>query len=162
MKRFAGWAAVFIIVVGGGILAFWPVNHWRLYDADWNPLALTNAENYCAGAEGMVNGFKRDDRKTKECTENSVRNNTIPSITNSSRWACEGVISTGRFPGTVYDCMHVFDANQLWLLEGGGITVKWNDERPRPVPLDEGVLDKEPRGNRSDDIAPSFSTRGEE
>ncbi len=111
----------------------------------------------------MVNGFKRDDRKTKECIENSPRDNTVPSIANSTRWACEGVVSTKQWQGSIYDCLVVFEANQLWLLEGGGFTFKWNDERPRPVPLDEGVLEKEPRGNRSDDIDPSFSsTEGEE
>ncbi len=162
MKKFLGWAAVFIIVVGGGILAFWPVDFWRLYDADWNALALTNAENYCAGAEGMANGFKRDDTRTKDCTKNSARDNETPSITSSSKWACEGVTSTGLFPGGVYDCMRVVEDNNLWLLEGGGITYRWNDQRPRPAPLDEGVLDKKPRGNRSDDIAPSFSNTGEE
>lgn len=155
MKKFLGWLVVFVLVVGGAVLSFWNVNHWRLYDADWNPLALTNAENYCAGAEGMRNGFDRDDRKTKECTINSDRDNETPSIAQSVNWGCEGIVSSGRFQGGVWDCMLIFEDNGLWLLEGGGFTFKWNNERPRPKPLDEGIITVPSRGsNRSQGVDP--------
>ena len=155
MKKFAGWTVVFVLVVGGGILAFWQVNHWRLYDADWNALALTSAENYCAGVEGMRNGFDRQDKKTINCIENSERDNETPSITESVKWACEGILSSGRFQGSARSCQLIFEDNSLWLLEGGGFTSKWNDERPRPKPLDEGIINTPGRGdNRSQGVDP--------
>ncbi len=163
MKKFLGWIAVFVLIVGGAVLAFWPVNHWRLYDADWQPLALTNAENYCAGAQGMKNGFDRDDKLTKECTENSSRDNVTPSIANSPQWACEGVVSSGQFNGSIHACVQILHNNSFWLIAGGGLTFAWNDERPRPQPIDEGVLDSDtkPRGNRSDGVDPSFTDNDE-
>jgi hypothetical protein len=155
MKRFLAWTVVVVFVVGGAVLTFWPVSFWRLYDADWNALALTSAENYCAGAEGMRNGFDRDDRKTKECTMNSDRDNETPSIAQSVKWGCEGVVSSGQFQGSVWDCQLIFEDNGLWLLEGGGFTYEWNDERPRPKPLDEGIITVPSRGsNRSQGVDP--------
>ncbi len=156
MKKILTWIVVWSFIIGGGIIAFWQVETWRLYDADWNALAMTNAENYCAGSNGMLNGFKKDDKLTKDCTANSARDNTTPSITYSPKWACEGIRSAG-WDGSQYDCEFIFNQNGIWLLQGGGITMKWNDQRPRPEPIDEGVIENEKRGNRSDGIAPSFS-----
>jgi hypothetical protein len=40
-------------------------------------------------------------------------------------------------------------------LEGGGFTYEWNDERPRPKPLDEGIINVPSRGsNRSQGVDP--------
>ena len=130
--------AAFIVV--GAMLVFWPVNFWRLYDANLRPLALTHAENYCVGFGGIQDGFQFDSAIVKTCMDISELDNETPSISQSIHWGCLGVVS-GGWGGAVHDCEKIFEARQFWFVQGGGITDNWNDAHPRPQPIDEGVLD---------------------
>jgi len=155
MKKFAAWFAVIVLVVGGGVATFWPIDFWRLFDANQRPLALTEAENWCAGNVGMANTrFKENDPAVLRCIEQSGRDNEHPSIANSVHWACLGIVQAG-WDGIVLQCEDIFASNQMWMLLGGAFTNQWSDAYPRPVPLDEGVLEEpDTRENRSTGVSP--------
>ena len=151
MKKLATWVALVALVVGGGLAVFWPTDFWRLFDANQRPLALTEAENWCSGYIGMgQQRFIEDDPAVARCMDTQGLENETPSIANSVYWACQGIRQAGWL-GSSHECQDLFAANQLWMLAGGGFTTEWNDAYPRPVALDEGVLE-EPNGrsNRSE------------
>jgi len=157
MKKFALWLGIVALVVGGGIATFWPIDFWRLFDANQRPLAMTEAENWCAGYHGMLSKrFAEGDPAVARCMETTAYDNETPSIANSILWACKGIVATG-WNGLVIQCQDIFEANQMWMLAGGGFTAEWSDAYPRPVPLDEGVIEEpNTRGNRSEGVAPSY------
>ena len=57
MKKFLTYTLAVMLVVGGAIAVNWPVNTWRLYDGNWQPLAMTEAESYCAGYHVALNDY---------------------------------------------------------------------------------------------------------
>lgn len=132
MKRYATYLAALLLVVGGGAAVFWPVNFWRLFDDNLQPLALTQAETYCAGLHGWQNGFALNDPDVTECEKTSGYDNTTPSVANAVMWGCQGIVA-GGWPGQVSECSDIFERDQLWLVKGGGITWSWSDAWPRPV-----------------------------
>ena len=153
MKKFAIWAGVVLFVLGLGIATFWNVPTWRLYTVNWEPLAMTNAENYCTAVIGMSKtSFKPNDPAVDRCVADSPRDNTTPSIANSVMWACQGVIA-GGFNGTTTMCLDIMEQGQLWMLKGGGLADarSWSDTHPRPVSTQEGVLPGSVRTNRGGD-----------
>ena len=166
MKKLLGWTLVLALVVGGALAAFWPISGpaaWRLYDENWRPLALTEAENWCAGSVGINDGFTEHNSTVLQCVEDTNLDNEFPSITNSIGWACQG-IRDGGWGGSTVQCRKIFQNGELWLLVGGGMTSDWNDERSRPVELDKNLLeDERTRENRTSGIEPlSEETQEEE
>ena len=157
MKKFLGWTLVLALVVGGALAAFWPISGpaaWRLYDENWKPLALTEAENWCAGSVGINDGFVDQNADVLKCVRDTDLDNEQPSINMSITWACEGIVA-GGWDGTVGNCKNIFETGNLWLLIGGGITSDWNDARPRPTETDENLLeDEQTRENRTSGIKP--------
>jgi hypothetical protein len=140
MKRLAALALSVLLVVGGGIAVFWPVNFWRLFDDNLRPLALTQAENYCAGLHGIQNRFAFNDPEVIACIASSTYDNESPSIADSVRWGCQGIVAGGWDDGTTNDCVSIFDRDQLWLVKDGGITYAWSDAYPRPVAVGDGII----------------------
>jgi hypothetical protein len=163
MKKILVWVALVLLVVGGAVAVVWPVEHWRLYDANQKPLALTERENYCAGLVGLETGFKEESDKALDCLETNTKDNTTPSIAKSTGWACDGILN-GGWGGTHEFCLEIFEINEYWLLATGGLTFEWNDAHPRPKAIDEGVIvDDEPtRENRSSGVVPDYTNTGEE
>ncbi len=163
MKKIATWIATFALVVGGGIAVFWPIDFWRLFDANLRPLALTHAENYCAGTVGIAEGFKFDSIMVERCLNNTSLDNETPSIAKSVRWACQGIVQ-GGWAGSVGECINIFEANQMWTVATGGLTMSWNDAHPRPRAIDEGVIEKEKtRDNRATGVNPyGYGTQEDE
>ncbi len=152
MKRVLGWVAVFILVVGGGIVTFWPVDTWRLYDANWQPLALTQAESYCAGKVLAENNYsnKANDKDVDVCVKESKFDNTVPNVGKALKWACEGIRSVD-YSWTAADCIGTFDNYQFWLMQHGGYTWNWNDQNPRPNVAYSNIREA-PRGERDSNI----------
>lgn len=165
MKKLLGWTLVLVLVVGGALAAFWPISGpaaWRLYDENWKPLALTEAENWCAGSVGINDGFTERNPAVSRCVKDTDLDNEFPSITNSMKWACQGIL-IGGWNGTTSQCLNIFKNGELWLLVGGGMTSDWNDERSRPVELDNNLLeDEQTRENRTSGIAPLNEETSEE
>ncbi len=154
MKKFMIWVGVISFVVGLGLLVFWPISGptaWRQYDMNWQPLALTEAENYCAGKVGINNGFAHNSKDVADCIERSTLDNTQPSVSRSITWACVG-IKAGGYKGTISQCTKILDNADIWLLVSGGFTAAWNDVRPRPTVANQDLLgDELDRENRADD-----------
>jgi hypothetical protein len=152
MKKFWIWMGVLLFVVGLGVVTFWNVPTWRLYDKDWRPLAMTHAENYCSAKIGLDRSFMEDDPKVKACMEDSHLNNTIPSIAKSTDWACSGIRDAG-LSLSLAACRDIIEGNQLWMIAGGGLASKWSwsDSHPRPESIQEGVLPSDTRTNRGGD-----------
>ena len=150
MKRIMAWVTVFVLVVGGGIVAYWPVATWRLYDANWQPLALTQAESYCAGKILAQNSYsnKANDREVNECVAESRFDNSVPNVGKALRWACEGIRSADPSWSTA-DCLGTFENYQFWLMQHGGYTWNWNDQNPRPNAAYSNIREA-PRGERND------------
>ncbi len=130
---------------------------------NWEPLALTEAENFCTASVGIVNSFKAGDPDVALCMQETMLDNITPSIADSTRWACEGVKSAG-WTGTMTKCTEIIEGGQLWMLLGGGFAHEksWNDAHPRPVNTQEGVLPGDTRSNRAGDNESPSDTTGEE
>jgi hypothetical protein len=138
MKRFLTFIAVVVLVVGGGIAAFRPNTHFRLYDANMRPLALTHAETYCTGYWGILNGFRDHDPDVIACQVDGKMDNLTPDVTLAVVRFCEGIRNAG-WQGTVDDCINIVERDELWPLLDGGITMQWNSGHPRPT-TDEGSI----------------------
>jgi hypothetical protein len=156
MKRVATWFAIIALVVGGGVVTFWPIDFWRMFDANQRPLALTEAENWCSGWVGITEqAFEENDPKVLRCMESTSKDNETPSAAQSIGWACDGIIAAG-WEGTPTQCLDLLEEIQIWMLAGGGFTNEWSDAYPRPVALDEGIIeDPNSRENRSEGVEPS-------
>ena len=161
MKRIFIWIATILLVVGGFILAFWPVQTWRIYDAGWQPLALTHAESYCAGQVLAENGYtnQANDPRVDECVIESKKNNTTPNIGQAVRWVCDGMRKIDPGFGLM-NCMDILNNMNLWFLQHGGYTWSWNDAHPRPIVAYVNVRDA-PRGERDDSVRDSGGRFGE-
>jgi hypothetical protein len=149
MKKVLTWLIILALVVGGGITVFWQINFFRLFDANFKPLVLTEAEAYCAGYWGIQHSFRQDDLDVADCIANSTMT-TTPSIANAVRWSCNGIVA-GGWPGEQVQCIDIFEAQQLWLLLEGGITLSWNEAHPRPRAITNGELAEEPRASTRTD-----------
>ena len=162
MKKFMIWLGVVVFVIGLGVVTFWDVPQWRLYTQNWEPLAMTHAENYCTGKIGISTRFIPNDPAVDHCEETSGKDNIIPSIANSEEWACEGVLAGGYAIG-IRDCIDILQQNQLWMLVGGGIATResWSDTHPRPEAIQEGVLPDSTRSNRGGVTEPNLDRQGE-
>lgn len=143
MKKLALWLGIVALVVGGGIAAFWPSNHFRLYDANLRPLAMTEAEAYCVGEIGATSQWKENDPDVIACVAASERE-TVPNITMTPAWFCSGVMITipGAF-ASVQECVDVVDGYELWPLLDGGITFEWNAAHPRPSNV-QTIIERQP------------------
>lgn len=170
MKRILSITGGIALVVGMGIVVFWPINFWRLFDDNLRPLALTQAENYCAGFHGINNQFAYNDPDVATCIASGDYDNETPSVADSVMWGCQGIVA-GGWPGSVNDCADIFERDQLWLLLNGGITLAWSEAYPRPKPIGQGALtpqsdsrtgsrDGFARGDQAD--ATTTTTQGEE
>lgn len=163
MKKFLTWTAIVVLVIGGGILTFWPVDTWRLYDANQQPLVMTEAESYCAGVVGFANGFEERDPNVAACIKFQVasgeKDNTVPDVGKAPMWMCDGVRAAG-FAGGPWLCLDILEYNQLWMIVTGGLTTSWNDAHPRPTAIDSGNIqdaERAPRENRSTGIQPRIN-----
>lgn len=143
-------AVMFLLTLG--VVVFWNVNHWRLYDDLWQPLALTHAENYCSGRSVASDNYSKDTDIQPGCIEESGFDNTTPSINQSAWWGCEGVHAEDpSFP--VNECVNQVKDAKIWFLLDGGWTRSWSDARPYPTEVT--VKPQDSRGSsRADFEAP--------
>lgn len=149
--KFLTWTAVVLLVVGGAVAVMWPVETWRLYDENWQPLALTHAENHCAG-EILGGNFenKTNDPRVDECVATSHLDNETPNVASSVGWFCEGIASATTSLG-VADCVSQVESLDIWGLQHGGYTWEWNDANPRPVAAYEDIRSPSPDQSRTGD-----------
>ena len=148
MKRILIWIALVTFAIGAAVVVFWPVSNWRLYDENWNPLALTEAESWCAGEILARNKFanKRDDPQVDACVVNSSKNNTVPDVVKAQGWQCSAMVSV--VPEWGYDnCLATLQSYKIWLLQHGGYTMDWNTSNPYPDIVQYNIS-QAPRGER--------------
>ena len=157
MKRFVTWLAMFAIVVGGGIATFWPVDFFRLYDANQQPLVMTELEAYCVAFVGIQRNWKEHEPEIPKCMVRleGLKDDIEHDIGPVPGYMCDGVIA-GGFKGGVNLCIDILETNNLWMITTGGMTFQWNDAHPRPKAealsdFDTGTV----RENRSEGIIPS-------
>lgn len=150
MKKFLVGALVFAIVVGGFIIVTLDVPKWRLYDRQWRPLAMTQAENYCAGILTATAAEERPEEQAECIAENDHLDNITPNLAMSVQWGCEGLYVAAEYP--VQDCKDAVEVHQVWFLQHGGYTVEWAEsganQRPNVAKVD---ITKAPRGERTDE-----------
>lgn len=150
MKRFATWTLVWITIIGMGVAVFWPVETWRLYDKNWQPLAMTQAENWCTGVQIGTGNFenKLNDPSVADCVADSKLDNEKPSITNSQIWFCQGINSIiADF--TVDACVKTVRDYKIWGLLHGGFTFEWADSgNTYPEIAYDNIKQAPPRGER--------------
>ena len=142
MKRLATWFAVVFIVVAGGIATFYPVDFFRLFDANQKPLVMTELESYCVAFVGMTSNFKDNNPVVGRCMValDGRKDNTEHNIALATNWMCDGVIAAG-FQGGHGLCLRILESNSLWMITTGGLTQEWNDAHPRPTAIAAGQLD---------------------
>lgn len=162
VKRIGVWAVTFLLVVGGGIATFWDVDFWRLFDANQQPLAMTETEAWCAGSWGMKHNFRVRDSSVAECIKITDNKGTEPNVGKTTAWTCTGIISAG-WNGTRSACVEIIENNNMWIMLTGGFTTEWNQAHPRPKPQGGEILDAPPtRGsNRSTGIVPGLGDGAE-
>lgn len=157
MKRLLVGFIIVLLVVGGGLAVFWPINFWRLFDANMQPLALTEAEAFCVGLHGPETRWREHNPAVAQCITESDKG-TVPNISQTPSWFCEGVRKAG-LQISLLECISIVDSQQLWPLLEGGLTVEWNAAHPRPS-VPEQVLEtpsrrgERPSENRSDPVVP--------
>lgn len=160
MKRLLVKIAASLFVLGGAALVFWPINFWRLYDANWSPLALTYAEAYCTGYILGESGFtNKPSPDVAVCVENSDFDNETPSIGRAIHWGCEGLYVSVGFP--IPDCKKVFEDYEMWWLLDGGYTWEWDKAHPRPVVAHADIGTAPPRQERDGNERNSGGRLGE-
>lgn len=141
----------FILIVGGLVAVLWPVQTWRMYDANWRPLAMTHAESYCAGttlAEGdFIN--RPYPNEMKDCLKDSKLDNTIPNIGKAVNWACRGIQAVNGW--MILLCEATVEAYGLWFLTEGGYTFEWDDVNHRPEAYRFNIKTAPPRDQRDID-----------
>ncbi len=142
MKKLATWLAVLVIVIGGGLATFWPVDFFRVFDANQQPLVMTELESYCVAFVGMTSRFKTDDPEIARCMNALAerKDNLDPNIALAPNWMCDGVVASG-FEGGHSLCLRILESNSLWMITTGGLTTEWNDAHPRPTAIAAGQLD---------------------
>lgn len=148
MKKVAIWIAVFALVVGGGIAVLWDVPNWRLYDANWRALAMTEAESYCAGlllGEGKAGYDDPNPEEAALCWENTSKDNTMPQISKVVEWGCQGLLAAVEW--NLADCIAAVESNDIWWLRDGGFTASWNSGNSRPNVVTDDIR-QAPRGGR--------------
>lgn len=152
MKKILIKLAIVLLVVGGTVLVSWPTIQWRLYDAEWQPLAMTKAESFCAGMILAERGFINlpNDIEVDKCVANSKHDNTTPNLGMAVRWGCTGVQAVdSSYP--IEACLEAIEYYQLWFLQHGGYTWNWNDGHKRPVIAFTNIREA-PRGERNNNI----------
>lgn len=152
MKKALVWLSIWAFVIGGAAAVLWDVPKWRLYDANWEPLAMTQAESWCSGkllGEREVNFEKRAPALMKQCIADSELDNTTPNIANSVRWSCEGINAAVEWDMKV--CVDTVEAYEVWFLANGGITNTWDSGNSRPEVITDDITKAPPRGERTDD-----------
>lgn len=142
MKKLAVWIAVLVISIGGGIATFWPSDFFRLFDANQQPLVMTELESYCVAFVGMTANFKADNPEVGRCMTalEDRKDNVDPNIALATTWMCDGVVAAG-FEGGHRLCLGILESNSLWMITTGGLTTEWNDAHPRPTAIAAGQLD---------------------
>lgn len=159
MKKILTKIAAVTFVVGGLVAVMWPVPTWRMYDANWQELAMTQAESYCSGYVLGENGFNNvpDIPGMETCIAESNLDNLEPDIAQSVRLACTGL--SIWFPEyVVSDCMADVEGFEVWFLVDGGYTWEWNASHPRPVVAHYNIS-QAPRGERGDNSGRDFTGR---
>lgn len=150
MKKFLTYFLAVALVVGGGIAVSWPVPTWRLYDGNWQALAMTEAESYCAGFHVALSGYSdKPNKETDDCVLTSSMDNTTPSVANSQFWACKGVNAADpAFP--VADCVATVQSYEIWFLLHGGFSYVWNAGNKYPQVAAANISKAPPRGEGRD------------
>lgn len=150
MKKFFLGLLIVLITVGGFILVTWDVPNWRLYDRQWRPLAMTHAENFCAGVLTFTSADERPEEQAECIAQHDDLDNVTPDVASSLRWGCEGLFSVSEWP--VEECMEAVEGYQVWFLQHGGYTNDWaeagSNKRPNVAAVD---ITKAPRGERTDE-----------
>lgn len=149
MRKILVILGIITLVVGGLIAILWPVENWRRYDANWRPLAMTEAEAWCSGNVSSTDSSVNQNPQPEAvaaCIAQSDKDNTTPSIAHAVRWWCQGIVS--KVPWNVEDCVEVVESIQVWPLLHGGYTWEWNSANPRPVAAHQSFDSKTPRGER--------------
>ena len=155
MKQFTLRLLAFVLIIGGAVAVFWPVNFTRLFDANMQPLALSEVESYCVGFVGLTSSFKTDDKDVTACRTEYAVLGSVADVANAPRWFCTGLVS-GGWDGTTEQCIDILDGNELWPLLNGGITAEWNDAHPRPSIPSQVIVDP----GRSDNLRDDSTNRG--
>lgn len=156
MRKFLIYVAVLTLVVGGFIIVTLDVPNWRLYDSRWRPLAMTEAENYCAGwlfGSTLVN--REDPSAMADCIERNHMDNETPNVARSVEWGCQGVLAGLAEQAQEWDmaaCLDAVEGAQVWFLMNGGYTVSWaqSGSNKRPVVAQTDIT-RAPRGERSEE-----------
>lgn len=162
MKRILIKVLVFVFIVGGLAAVLWPVDNWRMYDANWKPLAMTDAEGYCAGYLLGESGFNnsQDVEAMAACiTTNDQKDNTTPNVGIVIRSFCNGISLTAGMPQQ--DCEDIIEGYEIWPLMNGGYTWEWNDTNARPQVVQSNISQAPRRDGRTDDIRNETGRLGE-
>lgn len=147
MKRLLIRVLAGAFVIGGFVAVLWPVPTWRLYDANWQPLAMTQAEAWCAGwTMGNAQANKQDPAAMKDCMEtHDELDNEIHGIATIIRQGCLGFGASSGFDPNA--CEAIIESNGIWWLRDGGFTLAWNETNPRPQVIQVSIQNA-PRGER--------------
>ena len=141
MKRLFTKILVVLATIALGVVVFWNVNFWRMYDAHWQPLAMTQAEAYCVGlalGEHNVQNIQ-DDKTVDACVATSKLDNTTPDLASVPLLACKALAETLAWPQE--ECLNAVEAADIWFLQHGGYTWEWNDSNKRPNASHSNIRD---------------------
>lgn len=152
MKRILIKIGVLVFIIGGLVAVLWPVDTWRMYDANWQPLAMTEAEAWCAGnLLGASNFNNSEDIEGMEaCFEaHEDLDNVSPRIGAVIVKFCSGLATTSDIPAP--ECVDIIEGYEMWPLQYGGYTWQWNDTNPRPEIVQSDISNAPRREGRTDD-----------
>ena len=151
MRRFLIKVGAVLFAIAGLVAILWPVNNWRMYDANWAPLAMTDAESYCSGwVLGDTNFVNKENKQAiQDCLDRVEYDNTQPHIGASVQLACIGLFETQAWP--VNDCVQLIEGYEVWFLQWGGYTWEWNDAHPRPQVYKTNIVEAPSREDRAED-----------
>ncbi len=162
MKRTLIKIGAVLFVIAGLVAVLWPVDNWRLYDANWKPLAMTEAEGYCAGyllGDGGFNNTEDKEGMAACIAENEGLENDTPSIGIVVKSFCNGLAVTAGLPHN--ECMDITEGYDIWPLQYGGYTWEWNDTNARPEVVQSDISQAPRRDGRTDDIRNETGRLGE-
>lgn len=145
-KKTLTYLGVVLLIVGGGVAVFWPSNHFRMYDANLRPLAMTEQEAWCVGAKLSQPVTQSPQPGVAGCIADSDRD-AEPNVAMVERWFCAGVNASWGMPMSA--CLTALDSYGFWPLLEGGLTREWNDAWPRPS-IQEYTLDTGRRAGERD------------
>lgn len=151
MKKILIKIGVIAFIIGGLVAVLWPVDTWRMYDANWQPLAMTESEAFCAGFLLGDSGFNnvQDEEGMQVCMERFDDKSDTPSVGIVISAFCDGLWVSAGFPKT--DCEDVTEGYEIWPLQHGGYTWEWNDTNSRPEVVQSNISQAPRREGRDED-----------